>query len=127
MRLFAVITIKAWMCWGVDEASLERLVFWAQLRWCVEQFHRELILICPLMFRGYWLRFDSERTAVVRMGLTVSAAGSEYVDNHADHSMARCALPKYGRYQIIDQLFIRMNTNLESPSETWILCVFWKW
>jgi SRSO17 transposase len=34
--------LKAWMCWGVDEASLEELVSWAQLRWCVEQFHRDI-------------------------------------------------------------------------------------
>jgi SRSO17 transposase len=34
--------LKAWMCWGVDEASLEELVSWAQVRWCVEQFHRDI-------------------------------------------------------------------------------------
>jgi SRSO17 transposase len=34
--------LKAWMCWGVDEASLEELVSWAKVRWCVEQFHRDI-------------------------------------------------------------------------------------
>jgi len=34
--------LRAWMCWGVDEASLEELVSWAQVRWCVEQFHRDI-------------------------------------------------------------------------------------
>ena len=34
--------LKAWMCWGVDEASLEELVSWAQVRWCVEQFDRNI-------------------------------------------------------------------------------------
>ena len=34
--------LRAWICWGVDEASLEELVSWAQLRWCVEQFHRDI-------------------------------------------------------------------------------------
>lgn len=34
--------LKAWMCWGVDEVSLEEVVSWAQLRWCVEQFHRDI-------------------------------------------------------------------------------------
>ena len=24
--------LKAWMCWGVDEASLEELVSWAKVR-----------------------------------------------------------------------------------------------
>jgi SRSO17 transposase len=34
--------LKAWMCWGVDEASVEELVSWAQVGWCVEQFHRDI-------------------------------------------------------------------------------------
>lgn len=34
--------LRAWMCWGVDETSLEEVVSWAQLRWCVEQFHRDI-------------------------------------------------------------------------------------
>ncbi len=34
--------LRAWICWGVDEASLEELVSWVQLCWCVEQFHRDI-------------------------------------------------------------------------------------
>lgn len=34
--------LRAWMYWGVDEASLEEVVSWAQVRWCVEQFHRDI-------------------------------------------------------------------------------------
>lgn len=33
--------VKAWVCWGVDEWSLERLVLYAHQRWTIEQFHRE--------------------------------------------------------------------------------------
>lgn len=33
--------LKAYLCWGVDEASLEELVAFAHLRWTIEQFHRE--------------------------------------------------------------------------------------
>jgi SRSO17 transposase len=33
--------IKAWLCWGVDEWSLEELVEYAHLRWPIEQFHRD--------------------------------------------------------------------------------------
>ena len=33
---------KAWVCWGVDEASLKELVSWSQVRWSIEQFHRDI-------------------------------------------------------------------------------------
>ena len=33
---------KAWLCWGLDDVSLEDLVSWAQLRWTIEKFHREI-------------------------------------------------------------------------------------
>jgi SRSO17 transposase len=34
--------LKAWVCWGVDEESLEQLVSWSQSRWSIEQFHRDI-------------------------------------------------------------------------------------
>ncbi|MHC3439892.1 IS701 family transposase [Natrialbaceae archaeon A-gly3] len=34
--------LKAWVCWGVDDASLEQLVSWSQVRWTIEQFHRDI-------------------------------------------------------------------------------------
>lgn len=33
--------LKAYICWGLDDASLEKLVEYAHLRWTIEQFHRE--------------------------------------------------------------------------------------
>ena len=33
--------IKAYLCWGLDNASLKDLVAYAHLRWTIEQFHRE--------------------------------------------------------------------------------------
>jgi SRSO17 transposase len=33
--------LKAYLCWGLDDASLEDLVALAHLRWTIEQFHRE--------------------------------------------------------------------------------------
>jgi SRSO17 transposase len=33
--------LKAYLCWGLDEASLEDLVACAHLRWTIEQFHKE--------------------------------------------------------------------------------------
>ena len=34
--------LKAWVCWDVDEASLNELISWAKIRWTVEQFHRDI-------------------------------------------------------------------------------------
>lgn len=34
--------VRAWFCWELDEASLEELVSWAQLRWTVERFHQDI-------------------------------------------------------------------------------------
>jgi SRSO17 transposase len=34
--------LKAWLCWGPDDASLSDLVSWARLRWTIEQFHRQI-------------------------------------------------------------------------------------
>ncbi len=34
--------LKAWVCWGVDETSLDELVSWSQVRWSIEQFHRDI-------------------------------------------------------------------------------------
>jgi SRSO17 transposase len=33
--------LKAWICWGVEELSLDELVTSAHMRWPIEQFHRE--------------------------------------------------------------------------------------
>jgi len=33
--------LTAWICWGVDDWTLERLVEYAHQRWMIEQFHRE--------------------------------------------------------------------------------------
>lgn len=34
--------LKAWICWGLDDMSLEELVTWAHLRWSIEQFHKQI-------------------------------------------------------------------------------------
>ena len=34
--------LKVWVCWGLDDASLEELVKWAHLRWTIEQFHKHI-------------------------------------------------------------------------------------
>ncbi len=34
--------LAAWLCWGLDESSLEDPVEWAHLRWTIEQYHRDI-------------------------------------------------------------------------------------
>ena len=34
--------MKAWICWGLDEHSLEELVEWTHLRWAIERFHQDI-------------------------------------------------------------------------------------
>lgn len=34
--------LKAWLCWGLDETSLDEVVRWAHLRWTIEQFHKNI-------------------------------------------------------------------------------------
>lgn len=34
-------SIKAWICWGLDNHTLDELVSWGHVRWTIEQFHRE--------------------------------------------------------------------------------------
>lgn len=33
--------LRAWLCWGVDDWSIEELASYAHLRWSIEQFHKE--------------------------------------------------------------------------------------
>jgi SRSO17 transposase len=33
--------LRSWLCWGVDEWSLEDFVKYAHLRWAIEQFHKD--------------------------------------------------------------------------------------
>ena len=33
--------LKAWICWGVDDESLDQLVTWSQIRWAIERFHQD--------------------------------------------------------------------------------------
>lgn len=36
------MSVKAWICWGLDEHSLEELVEWTHLRWSIERFHQDI-------------------------------------------------------------------------------------
>ena len=38
----ATVSVKAWICWDLDESSLEDLVQWTHLRWSIERFHEDI-------------------------------------------------------------------------------------
>jgi len=38
----STVSVKAWMCWDLDESSLEELVQWTHLRWSIERFHEDI-------------------------------------------------------------------------------------
>jgi hypothetical protein len=33
--------LRSWLCWGLDEWSLQELASYAHLRWAIEQFHKD--------------------------------------------------------------------------------------
>ena len=49
---------KAWLCWGLDEWSLEELAAYAHVRWPIEQFHRGMRSRC-----WGWISSKGERGA----------------------------------------------------------------
>jgi SRSO17 transposase len=38
----ATVSVKAWICWDLDESSPEDLVQWTHLRWSIERFHEDI-------------------------------------------------------------------------------------
>jgi SRSO17 transposase len=58
---------KAWLCWGVDDWSLERLVTYAHLRWTIEQFHKDIKQVLGLdQFEGRtWTGWNHHSTMVL--------------------------------------------------------------
>ena len=38
----SAVSVKAWICWDLDDSSLEELVQWTHLRWSIERFHRDI-------------------------------------------------------------------------------------
>ena len=60
--------LKAWVCWGLDDASLEDLVGWAHLRWTIEQFHKQIKqLLGADEFQGRTWRGFHHHLAVVML------------------------------------------------------------
>ena len=38
----STVSVKAWICWDLDESSLDELVQWTHLRWSIERFHEDI-------------------------------------------------------------------------------------
>jgi SRSO17 transposase len=38
----SAVGVKAWICWELDDHSLEELVDWGHLRWPIERFHQDI-------------------------------------------------------------------------------------
>jgi SRSO17 transposase len=38
----SAVSVKAWICWELDDHSLEELVEWGHLRWPIERFHQDI-------------------------------------------------------------------------------------
>ena len=38
----SAVSVKAWICWDLDDSSLQELVQWTHLRWSIERFHRDI-------------------------------------------------------------------------------------
>ena len=36
------VNVKAWICWDLDDHTLEELVQWTHLRWSIERFHQDI-------------------------------------------------------------------------------------
>jgi hypothetical protein len=76
--------LKAWICWGLDDASLEELVEWAHLRWTIEQYHRNIKQVLGAdEFQGRTWRGFHHHMAVVQLAQAFVAeqrleTGAEY-------------------------------------------------
>ena len=58
---------RSWLCWGVDEWSLEELATYAHLPWAIEQFHRDAKQVLGLnQFEGRtWNGWHHHATTVL--------------------------------------------------------------
>lgn len=36
------VSVKAWICWALDDHSLDDLVQWTHLQWAIERFHQDI-------------------------------------------------------------------------------------
>ena len=58
--------LRAWLCWGVDDWSLEMLARYAHLRWAIEQFHTDAKQVLGLdQFEGRTWKGWHHHTTIV--------------------------------------------------------------
>jgi SRSO17 transposase len=76
--------LKAYLCWGLDNSSLEELVTLAHLRWTIEQFHKEAKQLLGLdRFEGRsWKGWHHHVSMVLLAFAFVSMLRAQRYDNH---------------------------------------------
>lgn len=101
--------LKAWVCWGLDEASLEDLVSWAHLRWTIEQFHKQIKqLLGADEFQGRTWRGFHHHLAVVMLAQAFIAerrleTGDEYGGFDSFEEVARQLVRVAAIHRLMDE------------------------
>lgn len=72
--------LKAYLCWGLDDAPIEELVAYAHLRWTIEQFHKEAKQLLGLdRFEGRsWKGWHHHVTVVMLAHAFISSLRAEH-------------------------------------------------
>lgn len=75
--------LKVWICWDLDEMTLEELIAWAHLRWTIERFHRDIKQVLGAdEFQGRtWRGFHHHMTVVL---LTQAFVAEQRLDTGTD-------------------------------------------
>ena len=95
--------LKTWICWNVEEWSLEELVTYAHMRWPIEQFHRDAKQVLGLNhFEGRtWQGWHHHVTVVLMAHAYLST-------QRAAHGAAAESLPPFS--QVARTLIVEMAT-----------------
>ncbi len=72
--------LKAYLCWGLDDAPIEEIVAYAHLRWTIEQFHKEAKQLLGLdRFEGRsWKGWHHHVTVVMLAHAFISSLRAEH-------------------------------------------------
>lgn len=111
--------LKAWMCWGLDEASLEELVTWAHLRWTIEQFHRDIKQILGAdEFQGRtWRGFHHHIAVVLLTQAFVASQRLETGEEYAGFDSFEEAAQRVVRMAAIQRLMEKHGLDRKTAEE----------
>lgn len=114
--------LKAWMCWGLDEASLEELVTWAHLRWTIEQFHRDIKQILGAdEFQGRsWRGFHHHMAVVLLTQAFVASQRLETGEEYAGFDSFEEVAQQLVRVAAVQRLMEKHGFDRETAEEVGI-------